>query len=284
LELLTSQLILSLDAPIDLQMHTTNSDGLWTPEQLIDYLVSEHFALVAVTDHDRVDVSASIQQLAAQKQLPVLAAVEMTTKWHEYPTDILCYGFGPQHEELKALGDEVVQGQRENIREVYENLIDKGYTFPRQQAVLHNDEGIPLHFDDIARLLIVHKYAPNTLTLWKILADAGLRSITSDCAAVVKAAHRAGAVCILAHPGRDDITRYSEAMLDQLRQEVDLDGLEAYYPLHTDEQREMYLAYAQHHQLLVSSGSDSHSSSRKPIKYRAELSRRLLERVGIQVS
>ena len=283
MEALTSHLVLSLDDAIDLQMHTTYSDGLWTPEQLIDYLVSEHFALVAVTDHDRVDASAFTQQLAAQKQLPVLPAVEMTTKWHQYPTDILCYGFGPQHEELKALGDGLIQGQKENIHEVYENLLHKGYSFPRQQSLLRHSDGLALNFDHIARLLIGHKYAPNTLTLWKILTDAGLRSISNDCGAVVEAAHRAGAICILAHPGRDDITRYDEAMLDQLRQEVAIDGLEAYYPLHTDEQREMYLAYAQKHQWVVSSGSDSHSASRKPIKYRAALSRLLLERLGIQV-
>lgn len=284
MEPLTSHLVLASADPIDLQMHTTYSDGLWAPEQLIDYLVHEQFALVAVTDHDRVDVSASIQQLVAQKPLPVLAAVEMTTQWHEYPTDILCYGFGPQHEKLKSLGDAVLRGQQENIGEVYENLLHKGYVFPRQQDVLRRREGMPLNFDEIARLLIEHKYAPNTLTLWKILTDAGLRTITSDCAEVVDAAHQAGAVCIMAHPGRDDITRYSEAMLDQLRQEVDLDGLEVYYPLHTEEQKDMYLEYTQKHQMLISSGSDSHSPRRKPIKYRAELSRLLLERVGIQVN
>ncbi len=82
MEPLTSHLVLAADAAIDLQMHTTYSDGTWTPEQLIDYLVSEHFGLVAVTDHDRVDSVASIQYLAAQKQLPVLAAAEMSTSWH----------------------------------------------------------------------------------------------------------------------------------------------------------------------------------------------------------
>ena len=43
------------DAAIDLHMHTTYSDGRWPAQQLIDYLVSEHFDLVAVTDHDRID-------------------------------------------------------------------------------------------------------------------------------------------------------------------------------------------------------------------------------------
>ena len=45
----------------------------------------------------------------------------------------------------------------------------------------------------------------------------------------------------------------------------------------------MYLEYAHEHHLLTSSGSDSHGPDKKPIKYPAELSRNLLERVGIQV-
>jgi 3',5'-nucleoside bisphosphate phosphatase len=71
--------------------------------------------------------------------------------------------------------------------------------------------------------------------------------------------------------------------LDELRQEVPIDGLEVYYPAHTPEQIAMYLEYAHKHRLLTSSGSDSHGPDHKPIKYRAELSRSLLERVGVQI-
>ena len=67
LEALTPHLVLAPDAAIDLQLHTIYSNGTWTPEQLIEYLVSERFGLVAVTDHDRVDTVASLQQRAAKK-------------------------------------------------------------------------------------------------------------------------------------------------------------------------------------------------------------------------
>ena len=60
--------MLAPDTAIDLQMHTTYSDGTWTPEQLIEYLMSERFGLVAITDHDRVDTVASLQHLAAEKR------------------------------------------------------------------------------------------------------------------------------------------------------------------------------------------------------------------------
>jgi len=65
---LIPSLILAPDAAIDLQMHTIYSDGKWTPEQLIDYLVGEQFGLVAITDHDRVDTASELQRLAVEKQ------------------------------------------------------------------------------------------------------------------------------------------------------------------------------------------------------------------------
>ena len=78
---LTTNLTLAPDASIDLHMHTTYSDGRWPAEQLINYLVAEGFDLVSITDHDSVDNVASVQQLAAQQNLPVLAGVEMSTEW-----------------------------------------------------------------------------------------------------------------------------------------------------------------------------------------------------------
>jgi predicted metal-dependent phosphoesterase TrpH len=72
-------------------------------------------------------------------------------------------------------------------------------------------------------------------------------------------------------------------LLDHLRQEIPIDGLEVYYPAHTAEQTSLYLEYATRHRLLISAGSDSHGPEKKPIKYRADQCRILLERLGIQV-
>jgi 3',5'-nucleoside bisphosphate phosphatase len=280
---LTSNLTLIEDAAIDLQMHTTYSDGIWEPAQLVDYLVREQFALIAVTDHDCLDATIDIQYLAAPRDLPVLPAVEMTTQWQGKPADLLCYNFGPQHEQLQVLCEQVLRRQRENVQAVYSALRRRAYQFPRQKEVLRLSDGEPVQVRDMFLLLQEHGYGTSDLPIWRILVDAGLRQEMNDIAEVVEAAHLAGGVCILAHPGREDITRYDEEMLDELRQAVPFDGLEVYYPLHTPEQQAFYLAYGQKHNLLISAGSDSHTPDRKPIKYRAELCRALLERVGIQV-
>ncbi len=117
--------MLAPDAAIDLQIHTIYSDGTWTPEQLIDYLVSERFGLIAITDHDRVDTVASLQQLAAEKHLPMLAAVEMSTSWKGEPTDILCFGFDPEKNELNDLAQDVLRRQRENTAELSRSLLER---------------------------------------------------------------------------------------------------------------------------------------------------------------
>ncbi len=98
--------------------------------------MSERFGLIAITDHDRVDTVATLQQLAAEKQLPILAAVEMSISWKGEPTDVLCYGFDPEQNVLHDLAQAIAHRQRENTREVFENLRKSGYTFPNPHELL----------------------------------------------------------------------------------------------------------------------------------------------------
>ncbi len=201
MELSTNHLVLAPDASIDLQMHTTYSDGAWTPEQLIDYLVGEKFGLVAITDHDRVDTIASLQYLAVQKQLPVLVAAEMSTSWKGEATDVLCYSFDPQEKELQDLAQDVLRRQQEITQDVYQKLLRKGYVFPRQQEVLKESGGEPSQANDLAALLEQHGYGDEE-TSFNIVFDEGFFFATNDIAAVVDAVHHSGGVCLIAHPGR----------------------------------------------------------------------------------
>ena len=282
---LTPHLVLAPDAAIDLQMHTIYSDGTWTPEQLIDHLVSEQFGLAAITDHDRVDTVASLQQLAAQKRLPLLAAVEISAAWKGEPTDLLCYGFDPAHNELLEVAQDIARRQSENTREICENLQKAGIPFPDSQelaALLEQPSAQQPHA--LVALLKKHGYGTGTPSAGKLITDAGFSWATCDIADAVDAAHRSGGVCLIAHPGRGEgYIRFDVNLLDELRRDVPIDGFEVYYPAHTPEQIAMYHEYAQQHDLLTSSGSDSHGPEKKPIKYRAELSRRLLDRLGIRV-
>ena len=294
----TNNLVLAPDAAVDLHLHTTYSDGSWTPEQLLEYLAREQFDLVAVTDHDRADTVAALQQLALDKHLPVLVAVEMTTLWQDEMsgkdelsgqdnmTDLLCFGFGPPPNALNDIALDLLRRQRENTREVYENLQRKGYTFsesPDELAALL-EQPSPQQPHALAALVKKHGYGTGEPSVGRIVLEAGCMFAMNDLAAVVEAAHQSGAVCLIAHPGHaDGFVTYDVQMLDKLRQDIPIDGLEVYQPKHSPDQTTMYLEYAQQHHLLISAGSDSHKPEKPPIKYRAELSQTLLERLGIQI-
>ena len=283
---LTSQLTLDPNASIDLHMHTNYSDGKWPAQQLIDYLVAEGYDLVSVTDHDRVDMVASIQDLAAEKNLPVLSGVEMSTQWNGNMGHVLCYGFDSEPDYLSAVTEKVVRKQLENTQEVHDELLRRGYAFPREEQVLAENGGKLRRPSDNGRLLREHGYAADWQTALRMIREAGFRTIMADMTETVDAAHRSGAVCLIAHPGRREhgFTFYDPALLDQVRAEIPLDGIEVYHPYHSREIVDAYLEYVRKHNLLLSTGSDSHCiPGRMPIKYRAETSRQLLERVGIEV-
>lgn len=284
MELSTHNLQLVPEAAIDLQLHTTYSDGSWTLPKLCDYLLSENFELVAITDHDRVDTLAEIQDVARKNQLPVLVAVEMSSTWQGKMVDLLCFGFDLHQPSLTKLTQDVLERQKENTREVYENLKGQGYILQDDMlsAVLAQPSSRQPH--SLLDCLTAQYPHLNRTEIGQAMKKAGYALETNEPLAIVEATHQSGGVCLLAHPGRTDgFITYTTELLDTFRQDVPIDGLEVYYPRHTAAQTAMYQQYAEHHHLLISAGSDSHGAEKPPIKYKAERCRSLLERVGIQL-
>ncbi len=284
MSLSTAGLRLAPDASIDLHLHTTFSDGHWMLEPLLDHLLREQFALAAITDHDRVDTLAAVQQLALDKQMPVLVGVEMTTTWQGELVDLLCYGFDPGQNALTVLTQDLLRRQQENTREVFENLQRRGCAFP--PGTLEDLIAMPSAQQPhaILALLKEHGYGLGEPSAGRMVYEAGCTFATNDPAAVVEAAQQSGSVCLLAHPGHGDgFVDFNVPLLDQFRQEAPVDGLEVYHPVHTPAQTAVYQEYAKSYHLLVSAGSDSHRLDKPPIPYRAECCRGLLERVGIKI-
>ncbi len=285
MELSTRNLVLDADSGVDMQMHTTNSDGTWSPEQMVDYLKAEQFGMVAITDHDRVDQTAAMQQLGIEKGLPILVAAEFSTNWRGFNVDILCFGFDPDNETLKAVAANVLARQTENTRQVYDYLLKQGYRFesetdPLEAVLKRPSAGQPFALAD---LLAAHTAMDGT-TAWKTIQDGGMKFTTTPVVEVVEAIHGSGGICLIAHPGRGEFwPKFTPQLLDDIRSDAPLDGFEAYYPLHTPEQTTMFVEYALKYDLLTSSGSDSHGKNRNPIKYPAKDSRKLLERLGVEV-
>ena len=280
-----SRVILCPDDVVDLQIHTIYSDGHWEPDALFAYLRDTGFRLVAITDHDTCEHVVALQRLGEAYGIAVLAATEMTTDWRGTSAHLLSFapnGFGDQ---LPALARQTVKRQRENTREVYHELLRRGYLFPNLKTALGGlaEPARPL---DNEILLRAHGYVSDMESAFALIPDAGYRQMTAPLADAVAAAHEAGALAVIAHPGRGEgeIHRYELDELNRLLDEIPLDGIEVYYPKHTAEQVADFEALATRRGLLVSAGSDSHGpNQRLPIRYPAPLVRDLLARCCVSV-
>lgn len=278
---------ISLNDSVDLQTHTTWSDGQWTPRALFDALAGAGIRVVAVTDHDTLDGLPEMRTLGRTRGVHVVPAVEVTTNWRGRTAHLLCFA---REFRGNALGDLVRathERQLDNTREVHDVLLRRGHTFPRLPQVLRERGGELARPVDNATLLVEHGYAPNLAAALDMIRAAGFHSVTADLSEAVGAAHASGALAVIAHPGRHDgeIVRYEPDVLDDVHREAPFDGIEVYYPIHSPDQTAAYARYAETRGLLVSAGSDSHGPrQRPPIAYPARLVRPLLERCGIQVT
>jgi hypothetical protein len=280
----TTSLTLSVDAAIDLQMHTTYSDGVWAPDELIDYLQREGFALAAITDHEGIAASAQLQSIAQRKGFPLLVAAELTAAWRGQPTDMLSFGFDPAHPALRAVAEDITRRQSENTRQVWDAMRAHGHRMPDKRAlerILTQAGAQQMHS---LYAVLVQVMQGDEAAADRAMTDGGFALANADIAEVVSSSHQSGGVCLIAHPGRGGgYVSFTPPLLDELRAEVPIDGLEVYYPKHTPEQTVMFAEYAATHGLLTSAGSDSHSAEMPPIKYQAAQARSLLERLGVRV-
>jgi predicted metal-dependent phosphoesterase TrpH len=279
----TPWLTLDPDAPIDLQLHTTCSDGRWDLADLLDHIATAGFALVAVTDHDAPWTAAEVRLQGAARGVATVPAVEMSSTWEGHFLDLLCFGFDPADSgALGAIAADTRRRQLDNLRETYATLLRQGYQFPHADEVLAPHGGDIGDMHDIIALLDRHGHMAD---INDVLDGAGFQLMTADPAEIAAAAHSVGAVCLIAHPGRGGSSYdFDVSRLDRLRAAVPVDGLEVYYPSHTSERTEQFRAYAQAHGLLVSAGSDSHGpQGQLPIQYPAHLVRDLLSRLGVAV-
>jgi 3',5'-nucleoside bisphosphate phosphatase len=274
-------------ALIDLHLHTIYSDGQWAPRALFDQLAERGITVAAVMDHDQLDHVPEAQALGAERGITVIPGTEVTARWRDTAAHILCYAppaTGFTTDALRTVVDQTRAAMQANTTMIYRHLRQRGYDFPRQGEILAEQGGQPVRAGDVARLLLESGHIATPAEAMALVIEAGYRQATAPLGEVVEAAHASGALCLLAHPGRGDgeIHRFAPDEIEALLRDVPLEGVEAHYPAHSDEQIATYIALARRHNLLVSAGSDSHGPrQRPPIAYPAARASALLARLSV---
>lgn len=274
--------LLGRHATVDLHLHTVASDGRWTPETLVARVAARGIRVMAIADHDALAAVAPARALAGARGIALVSGVEVTTRWDGRQWHLLVYGADSERGPLRDLVAESHGRQIAAASEAIARLRRAGYAVPSLDAALAGRPPLPIYVMDA---LIRDDLAPDMLAANRLISE-GLGVpfyIDVPLAAAVAAAHAAGGVAILAHPGRDEGAGIlAPDRLVRMLEAAPLDGLEVHYPTHTLAQVREYGELAARHGLLRSCGSDSHGPNRPrdPMPYHSSLIAPLLTRLG----
>ncbi len=282
---------LSHDAKIDLHLHTLASDGAWTPAALVDHLAANDFKVVAVCDHDTQRSVPEVTRRAARRGITVIPGVEVTSRWNGRQWHILVYGISPDDARPESRAFRSVLADLDaRLMEVAEDSRRKieasGRPLPSLEEI---NAGRPLWPYHVLCSAIREGHAVNLKTAAELVTEVG-GTFTADepLERVVEAAQQAGGIAVMAHPGRADAVGImtEEDLAKMFAEGIRLDGLEAHYRSHSEEQTAAFRALARQHDMLISCGSDSHAPRHPvdPHPWRADWARDLLDRFAIPVA
>lgn len=275
---------------VDLHLHTLASDGFWTPEDLIGHLAEHDFKVVAVCDHDTQRSVDEATRLGAERGIVVIPGAEMTTSWAERQWHLLVYGFvpgrtDPEASAFRACLDDIAALLRTRAEDCRDRIEASGRPLPSLAEVQAGRPLTPFH---VLSSAIKEGHAKGLKEAAELVVKLG-GNFSADLPLdrVAAAAHEAGAVCVMAHPGRaDSVGLMTAADLDKMLAEgIAIDGLESHYRSYNNAQTAEYREMAHERGLLISCGSDSHAPKQPvdPHPWRAAWCAELLGRFGIDV-
>jgi hypothetical protein len=76
---------------IDLHIHTTASDGLFTPEEVVHIAKEAGLSAISITDHDTIDGYLAAKELAEEMRIELIPGVELSVSYKGEDFHLLGY-------------------------------------------------------------------------------------------------------------------------------------------------------------------------------------------------
>lgn len=249
---------------IDLHVHTLYSDGVYSPEKIVDTAIDVGLQAISLTDHDNILSYQVAQDYIKEKnlndKLEVIQGVEINTLHKNYEVHILGYFMNPENSDFKNLLKIQQQARIAQTKEIITLLAKK--------------EGIKIKFDDIQKQ-VAEGGSIGRPHIAKAIANAGGTSNVIEAYAkfindsshvyvprktvspyeAVEVIYGAGGVPVIAHPYDIDI---AEKLIKNLMS-CGLRGIEAYHRKHSPACVEYFSSMAEELGLIVTGGSDFHA-------------------------
>lgn len=251
----------------DLHIHSTASDGQYSPTQLVQLAKQAGIQVMALTDHDTLGGLTEAVQAGAEAGVRVIPGIEMSAR--EYHTfHILGYGVATENSPLTEACQGMRIGRGKKALRIIDFLKDKGMYIDMDE-VSQLAAGSVIGRPHFARIMLEKGYISNYRDAFNLYLDTDeyherveiSKPPVQECIEKIKGS---GGKVVLAHPHQIGID--NDAMDKLVRQLADqgLDGIECYYPKHTRDMTEFYLSLAKKYQLHVTGGSDFHGEKVKP--------------------
>lgn len=243
---------------IDLHIHSTASDGVFTPSEVVLLALEQGLAAIALTDHDTLSGVTKAQQAAIGTGLEVIAGVEVNSEGDWGDLHFLGYYVDPENDMLQEQLQAMQNARVERARKMLDRLRDMGMTleWEKVRALAGGDSiGRP----HIGRALLDRGYVETVQEAFERFIDrdgpAYVPRLRLTPPEVIRAITEAGGVPVIAHP-----VHSGAAVVERIPEFVDygLRGVEVYYPHHSLKDIEMLLGVCREHGLLATGGSDFH--------------------------
>lgn len=246
----------------DLHIHTYYSDGVFTPEKIVDTAVDVGLQAIAITDHDNVLAYNIAQNYIKEKEfeLEIIRGIEVNTLYKNHEVHILGYFMDSNNSDFQAM---LKSQQAARIKQTKEIL-----------GLLSKKEGIKVRFEDVKKL-VADGGSIGRPHIAKAITNAGGTSSVMDAYAkyihedspvyvqrktvspqdAVEIIYDAGGIPVIAHPHDLDI---AETLIKELMN-YGLRGIEAYHRKHSPACVEYFSSMAEELGLIVTGGSDFHT-------------------------
>ena len=251
---------------IDLHVHTTASDGTYTPAEVVVLAHKIGLKAIAITDHDTESGYFAAAEEGEELGLEVVPGIEISTKYG-VAVHILGYFIDPQSPELREVLDWVINDRNNRNRKMAELMSADGLPFDYDEMKARFGESIGRpHF---ARMLCEMGLADNVSDAFSRYVEKGqkyyLPRTVIPIEKAVETICRAGGIAVLAHPFQYKKDDKELRELIEHCMEHGLRGMECRYSGY-DAQQVAYLEkLADEYGLLKTGGSDFHGANKPTI-------------------
>lgn len=246
---------------LDLQSHSTFSDGELPPAEVVATAVEAGVTTLALTDHDGIDGVAEAAAAATDAGIELVPATEISCV-HGSIDDMHMLGYWV---DTTAIAPAMERAQRERItraQEIVERLNEQGVPVRFEDAIAQAGDASSVGRPHIAKAAGVD---PDGMSAffeeWLIPgAKAFVPRRWPDAAEAIEIIHGAGGAAVLAHPFWDmsEPDRVA-ALVDDL----ELEGVECFYPAHDRAQTKFLVDLCRDRGLAATASSDFHGPSHK---------------------